>query len=224
MVELGLLKKIDVLSGLTDRDLEDFGRHLTPVHLDKGYCLFYRNDQSSGLYFLSKGSLQIIIDNEANKEIIVYTIVQGDIVGEMTLFDNSARSATVVALEECRLYKIRNSKFIELMSVYPAIAINLSRILVDRLHAANDMIERLGMMDGGQRVAHYLKALIIREGKLENAWYCLSKKPTYRHISQRLGVSEKTVYRTVQSMLKEGNIDIKGRKLMVKQGFLDSIH
>ena len=224
MVELGLLKKIDTLSGLTDHDLEDFGRHITTVHLDKGSYLFYRNDPSSGLYLVSKGSLQIIIDNETNKEIIVYTIMQGDIVGEMTLFDDSARSATVVALEECRLYKIRDSKFIELMNVYPAIAINLSRILIDRLHAANDMIERLGMMDGNQRVAHYLKALIMREGTLENAWYCLPKKPTYRHISQRLGVSEKTVYRTVQTMLKEGNIDIKGRKLMIKQGFLDNIH
>lgn len=224
MSELGLLKNIDVLSGLAGHDLEDFGKHVTPVHLDKGSHLFYRNDPSSGLYLVSKGSLQIIIDNEANKEIIVYTIMQGDIVGEMTLFDESARSATVIALEECRLYKISNSKFIELMNTFPNIAVNLSRVLIDRLHAANDMIERLGMMDGSQRVAHYLKTLIMRDGTLEDSWYSLPKKPTYRFISQRLGVSEKTVYRTVQTMLQDGNITIEGRKLMVKQDFLDSIH
>jgi CRP-like cAMP-binding protein len=224
MVELGLLKNIDALSGLTDQNLEDFGKHVTSVHLDKGSHLFYRNDPSSGLYFVSQGSLQIIIDNEANKEIIVYTIMQGDIVGEMTLFDESARSATVIALEECRLCKISNNKFIELMNTFPKIAINLSRVLIDRLHAANSMIERLGMMDGNQRVAHYLKTLIMRDGTLEDSWYSLPKKPTYRFISQRLGVSEKTVYRTVQTMLQDGNITIKGRKLMVKQDFLDSIH
>lgn len=223
MVYFPQIKNSILLSGLADHELADFSKYLTPVHLEKNAYLFYRNDQSVGLYMLSKGSLQIIIDNDTSKEIIVYTVLQGDIVGEMTLYDETARSATVIAQEDCLLYKINKSKFIELLMIYPSIAVNLSKILINRLHAANDTIERLGMMSGNQKVTHFLKTLALREGSLENESFYLYKKPTYRQISKRLGLSEKTVYRTMQFLSKKGDIDIKGRKLFIKQSLIDSI-
>lgn len=223
MPDISLFEKISVLSGLDRKELEDFARHAMPVHLEKGSYLFYRNDKSTGVYLLAEGSLQVIMDNEDNKEIIVYTINEGDIVGEMTMFSGAERSAAAVALEECRLYKLNNSKFIELMNLYPSIAVNLSKTLVDRLHAANSMIERLGMMDGTERVAHFLRALAMREGIERDEWLHLVKKPTYKQISQRLGVSEKTVYRTMQGLAKNGDIVIKGRQLALKKGFTNRL-
>ena len=141
MINAHSLDGIGICYGLDERQLEEMARHFVPVHLDKGSFLFYRNDHSTGLYIVAQGSLQIIIDNDNNKEIVVYTIGKGDIVGEMTLFSEEERSATAVALEECRLFKIKNSKFIELLSTYPIVGVNLARILIDRLHAAEDAEE-----------------------------------------------------------------------------------
>lgn len=216
MGDIALLKQVKIFAGLTDREFEDLSRRLIPVHLEKGDRLFYRHDQTSGLYIVAQGSIQIIIDSDANKEIIVYTINQGDIVGEMSIFNNKLRSATAVALEECRLFKISNEKFIELMHIYPTIAVNLCKTLVDRLLAANEMIERLGAMDGMERVTSFLNALVVREGVKDGDMYRLDNRPTYRQISNRLGVSEKTIYRTMRALAKTGDIMIKGRKLFVK--------
>ncbi len=197
-------------------------RQFAPVSLSKGSFLFYRNDESQGIYFVTKGSFQIIIDNEESKEIIVYTIGDGDILGEMSLFTNMNRSATAVALAPSKLYKISNTKFIEMMKRYPDIAINLTQILVERLLSANETIERLGAMDGKQRVAHFLRALIMREGSEDGKKMVLKSRPTYYQISQRLGISEKTVYRTISSLAKDGIIDIKGRGLVVDRSFLNT--
>jgi len=222
MGDITFLKKINILAGLTDRELEDIERRLTPVRLEKSDRLFYRHDKSSGLYLLTKGSLQIIIDNDANREIIVYTIRQGDIVGEMSLFNsNQLRSATAVALEKSLLFRISNEKFIDIMNVYPTIGVNLSRTLVERLLAVNEMIERLGAMDGNERVTHFLQALVAREGVRDGAWNRLDNRPTYRQISHRLGVSEKTVYRTMRALASSGDIEIKGRQLFVKASIAD---
>ncbi|MDH5478413.1 MAG: Crp/Fnr family transcriptional regulator [Nitrospinota bacterium] len=221
MIKIGSLKSLWVLKGLSDSEIEDVGRNLAPVSLEKGAYLFYRNDQSSGIYFLSRGSLQITIDNDENKEIIVYVIMQGDIVGEMSLFSHSERSATVVALEKCLLYKISPDKFLELMMLYPTIGVNLSRILIERLNEANAIIERLGTMDGPGRVSNFIKSLALRTGDFDEEFYRIRRKPTHRIISQRLGLSEKTVYRAMHDLLDNQTIEVRDGSLYVKKSFVE---
>ncbi|VAX25719.1 hypothetical protein MNBD_NITROSPINAE02-19 [hydrothermal vent metagenome] len=221
MSDASSLREVAILEGLSDKDLEDMAKRLIPVRYSKGQYLFYRNDKSTGLYFVVGGSIQIIIDNELNKEIVVYTISKGDVVGEMSLFSNEKRSATAVALEESHLFKVHNEKFIELMHNHPSIAVNLARVLIDRLLAANEMIERLGAMDGTERVIHFLKSLAAREGVQNGDVSRLENRPTYRQISQRLGVSEKTIYRTMRALVKKGDIEIHGRQLTLNPSIVN---
>lgn len=221
MNELELVKSINIFSGLDDRETAEVARRLAYLKSDKGSYLFYRNDESDGLYFVAKGLFQIIIDNEANKEIIVYTVGKGDILGEMSLFGNHKRSATAVALEESRLCKISNEKFLELMRHFPVIGVNMTKVLISRLLAANEMIERLGAMDGEERIIHFLKSMMAREGALKDNSYMMANRPTYRQISQRLGVSEKTVYRTMRHLAGAGMLELGGKKLVMTKSFMD---
>lgn len=221
MSDISILRGINVLAGLGELELMEIARRLIPLKIEKGERLFYRNDVSSGIYFVTEGSFQVIIDNDASREIIVYTIKKGDIIGEMALFNNNLRSATAVALEKSRLFKISNEQFVEVMRLYPDVAVNFSRILIDRLLAANETIERLGAMDGTERVTSYIRSLARREGAREkNGDYILSVRPTYQQISQRLGISEKTIYRTMRHLADEGKIQITGRKLIAKVALL----
>ncbi len=221
MNDVEALKSIDVFSGLTDPELKELVEALFPVRVNKGSYLFFRKDPSVGIFFVVQGSFQIIIDNDANKEITVYTIKQGGILGELSLFTNHVRSATAVSLEDSRLFKTSNERFIELMQKFPTIGVNLCKSLVERLLAANEMIERLGAMDGTERVVSYIRALVEREGRPDGENVVVDHRPTYYEISQRLGVSEKTIYRTVKSVEKTGAITVKGRKLSMKRDFLE---
>lgn len=221
MNDIDTLREITILADVPESDLQKISTQVTPVNLAKGSYLFYRNDESGWLYLVAAGSLQVIIDNDANREIIVYTIESGDIVGEMSLFSNILRSATAVALEDTKLYKIENHTFIEIMNVCPIIGTNLSRALISRLLSANKMIERLGAMDGTERVTDFIKALVAREGvKDSEGLYRVDNRPTYNDIAQRLGVSEKTVYRTMRVLAKDGVIKVVGKKLIVSASIL----
>jgi CRP-like cAMP-binding protein len=211
---------VGIFDGLDARQTADVQARLTTVKLHKGGYLFYRNDLSDSVYVVESGAFQIIIDNDANREIIVYTIGAGNIIGEMTLFTGGLRTATVVALEEAVLYKVSNQRFVSLIHDYPVIGVNLSRILIERLVSANEMIERLGAMDGSERVADFLMALMEREGERQGDEYALDNRPTYYQISHRLGVSEKTIYRTVRQLAKEGHVRVKGRKLFMTVAFM----
>lgn len=220
MTDLDKLKIFGVFEGLTDHELEEVSRCVVSVSIKKGAYLFYRNDITSGMFFVISGRFQIIIDNESNKEITVYTVAKGDFIGEMSLYSDGIRSATAVALKDATLYKISNKDFIALLRSNAIIGVNLSKALVSRLLAANEMIERLGAMDGSERVADYLKALAAREGTLSKDSFNL-ERPTYQQMSLRLGLSEKTIYRSMRDLALVGLITMKGRKLIIRKELVE---
>lgn len=222
MDDLELISQINVFSGLGGNEIAEVARRLAPLRVEKGSYLFYRDDRSDGMFFVARGLFQIIIDNDANREIIVYTVGKGDILGEMSLFGEHKRSATAVALEESRLFKIPNERFLDLMRIYPPVGVNMANVLIGRLLAANEMIERLGAMDGSERIEHFIKSLLAREGVETGDKYVMEKRPTYRQISQRLGISEKTVYRTMRALAENGSIHLGGKRLEMLTSFMKS--
>jgi CRP-like cAMP-binding protein len=221
MSDVDILKRASVFSGIPDSDLATIAQKTAFMKVDKGSYIFYRGDPSDGVYFVATGSVQIIIDSDDNREIIVYSVEDGGVIGELSIFENHHRSATAVTISDAKLFKIANERFVEIIKRFPSVAVNLSRILVNRLLAANVMIERMGTMDGMERVADFIRALAAREGTLRDGLYVLPR-PTYSQISHRLGISEKTVYRTMRQMADDGTITIEGRGLIVPKSFVDS--
>ncbi|MBF0291596.1 MAG: Crp/Fnr family transcriptional regulator [Nitrospinae bacterium] len=221
MISVDVLRKAGIFKGFSDGDLTAILQKAAFMEVGKGSYIFYRGDPSDGVYFVVEGSVQVIIDSDDKREIIVYSVDEGDILGELSIFENHSRSATAIAITDARLLRIANDDFVDTINRRPSVAINLSKILVDRLRAANVMIERMGTMDGARRVADFVKALAVREGTLQDGAYVLPK-PAYGQISHRLGISEKTVYRTMRQMTADGKITIKGRGLIVPKNFVNS--
>ena len=221
MSDVDILKRASVFSGIPDSDLATIAQKTAFMKVDKGSYIFYRGDPSDGVYFVATGSVQIIIDSDDNREIIVYSVEDGGVIGELSIFENHHRSATAVTISDAKLFKIANERFVKIINRFPSIAVNLSRILVNRLLAANVMIERMGTMDGTERVADFIKALAAREGILRDGQYVLPR-PKNSQISHRLGISEKTVYRTIRQMADDGTITIEGRGLIVPKSFVDA--
>jgi CRP-like cAMP-binding protein len=63
--------------------------------------------------------------------------------GEMTLFDNSPRSATAIALQDTLTLRLRREPLIALSRQYPDLSLELINVLSQRLREANDQIAQL---------------------------------------------------------------------------------
>ena len=75
----------------------DLGR---PVRLRSGEVLLDANDTSDGPYVLERGALHIYIRNSAGDEIELATLQPGAVLGEMSLFGESTRSASCCAITD----------------------------------------------------------------------------------------------------------------------------
>jgi NTE family protein len=107
------------------------------VELGGGEILFREGDPSDSLYLLMSGRLQAIVTTPEGRGQIVGEIGRGESVGEMGLFSAQPRTATVMAVRDSVLARIELAVFREILKEAPTLALNLNRVIIERLQRRN---------------------------------------------------------------------------------------
>ncbi|MCC6533525.1 MAG: GGDEF domain-containing protein [Burkholderiales bacterium] len=105
------------------------------VCLRSGAVLLELGQRNALIYLLLSGRLAIYLDADAN--IPVAHVEPGECVGEISIIDEEAASASVIALEPSRLLVTNAAQLWELMAEEPALALNLMHILAERIRRNN---------------------------------------------------------------------------------------
>lgn len=106
------------------------------IELSAGEDLLKEGDVGNVMYWVVEGKLAVFREQDGQR-IDLGTINQHELVGEMSFLDDQPRSATVQAIEECRLLPIPNGKFSEVLNNQPRWFKSLVKVLSDRLRSTN---------------------------------------------------------------------------------------
>lgn len=98
----------------------------------KGQTLFTKGSDSDCVYFIRKGSIGLFIGDK-RRERPIKVLAEGDILGEMGLIDNKPRSATAVALKDCRVVVMKRMEFNYLTNHKNDFLVALIKTLTNRL-------------------------------------------------------------------------------------------
>jgi CRP/FNR family cyclic AMP-dependent transcriptional regulator len=101
----------------------------------KGETVIRQNDNVAAeeMFFVRSGSVTVAINGK-----IVETVTRGGIFGELAMIDRSPRSATVTAREDTVLVPISQRTFLVFAQAMPLFAIEVMRILAERLRVMNE--------------------------------------------------------------------------------------
>lgn len=115
-------------------------------------------DTSESLYYIVKGSVAVVIEDNDGREMIVTYLNPGQYFGEMGLFDenNTARSAWIKAKTGCEVAEVSYTQFHTLIKDDPDLLLNLSGQLVNRLKDTTQKVGDLAFLDVSGRVARTL--------------------------------------------------------------------
>ena len=94
-----------------------------------GQSIFVEGDASQDLMFA-------VLDGEVDivrRQNVVATITPGGVFGEMALLDQLPRSASAVAKTDCRVAAVTEYRFTRLVLQNPQFALEMMRLLVERL-------------------------------------------------------------------------------------------
>jgi len=107
-------------------DIFNESQYATPHQADE--VIFSAGDIGHEMYLVIKGKIEISIDNK-----VLETIESGGFFGEMAIIEDMPRSANARCLNDCKLVKINEKRFYELIEEVPFFAQEVMKVMAHRL-------------------------------------------------------------------------------------------
>jgi CRP-like cAMP-binding protein len=156
---VALLSHVPVFEELAAEDLERVADVAVPRHFEAGQVVFREGDDSDTCYVVSTGHARAIRSHSDGRTITLATFGPDDIFGELAMFDDEKRSATVEAVEAVDAIAILGSDMRRLLREHPELAVKLVTALGRRLRAANERLARQSFQTVQSRVAQVVSQL-----------------------------------------------------------------
>ncbi len=127
------LAALELLRDMRPRDLDALTAELEWQGLPGGWVLFREGERDDSLFIVVAGRLGVVTADADGREAIISHISPGETVGEMALLSGAPRSATVVALRDSELVRLKRESFEKLADQHPGLMRFITRLLVQRL-------------------------------------------------------------------------------------------
>jgi CRP/FNR family transcriptional regulator len=158
---IALLARVPVFSALGEEDLVKVAEVAVPRRFGAGEVVFREGDESNTCYIVRSGHARAVREHSDGRSITLANFGPGDIFGELAMFDNERRSATVETLEETEAIAILGGDTRRLLREHPDIAIKLVAALGRRLRETNERLTRQSFQTVQSRVASVLVQLVV---------------------------------------------------------------
>ena len=176
----------------------------------KNAIMVSEGDETDSLYIVLAGRAKVFVADENGREVQLNQIGPGEYFGEVTL-DGGPRSASVMALEECRCAVVKRAELTAFLERNPEFALHLVRKLAHRVRMLTDSVRSLALMDVYGRVARLLLELAEeRDGRL-----VVEESLTHRDIASRVGASREMISRIFSDLTDGGYVRKEDRHLVI---------
>ncbi len=129
-----ILDKIPLFRGIDDRFLKEMSLHLRPLVFTPGEYVFKEGDKGNEMFFVIRGELEVISGKEA---VVKNKLIDGDFFGEIALFKNVNRTATIRAITYSDLYILDKDVFDYCLKQFPGITDQIKETAEKRFNESN---------------------------------------------------------------------------------------
>ncbi len=137
------LKQIFLFQNLEEDMLQDLCAHLRVRNLKPEEFLFKKNDPADSLFIINNGKLKIIAQDSQGTQLVLNQIGAGELVGEISLFDASPRTASVAAAEDSTVFELRRDDFFNLIRAKPDMALSILHSMSMRMRYNTEFIQKV---------------------------------------------------------------------------------
>ncbi len=205
-----LLAAVPVFETLERADLERIAQFAVPRDFQEGEVVFREGDESDTCYIVRSGRARAIRTHAGGRTLTLATFGPGDIFGELALFENERRSATVETLEPTSALAVLGPDMRRLMSEHAGISMRLAIALGRRLRETNERLARQSFQTVQSRVAVVLAQLVDQEAGEDGCRGDVLVTATQADLAQLAGSSRESASRFL-AVLERAGVISQGR-------------
>ncbi len=205
MVSTELLREIDLFADFDDKTVEALAGQAEVRTLKRGDMLFAENDAPSDLFVTISGRIAMVNRSIDGRESVVALMEDGDLFGEMPLFDGRNRSTDGRALEPSEVLVIPYKPLKAIYSNDPSQLWRVVELLASRLRTMDGVLADSVFLDVTGRTA---KRLLEIAGDSDD----FSLPVTQEELAGMVGASRERVNKAIASFVRLGWIDQRDRR------------
>ena len=129
---INIIKEISFFEDFNDNELYFFSKQLSLRAVPKDTVLFKEGEVGDYLFFIVEGSVEVRLAT-VNAKCVIATYGYGQCVGEMSLLDDYARSATVVVMESSELLILTKKNMDRIVEENPTVGVKIFKSMAKNL-------------------------------------------------------------------------------------------
>jgi len=181
----------------------------------KRSLVFDQGDPTRLVYLVKRGRVRISRLTPDGKEVTVAMLGAGDLFGEETLFEEQPRTTVATCMEESLLCTARADDLFALLSRNPTLALNVAKVLNERLGTASATIEDLAYARVPERIVHLFERLAVEHGVPSSDGVRIDVRLTHADIASLIGSTRETVSLEMSNLLRAGRLRSEGRFIVL---------
>ena len=136
-----LLKGIDIFESLSVSELAAIASVAEVTDIPAGRIIIEEGSFGETMYLIIQGEVSVIKELGSVNEIEIDRIKPGEYCGEMALFEDVERSASIRTEMKCNFMVLHKQEFREIVREYPQIALEICKVLSGRIRKLHKKIE-----------------------------------------------------------------------------------
>jgi CRP/FNR family cyclic AMP-dependent transcriptional regulator len=190
------LRTLPIFADLDDDAIEHLAGMVVYKQVPKGAFIVTQNERGNCMFLLVSGRVKVSLASPDGKELALSYLEAPGHFGEMSLVDSEPRSADVIAVTDVEV-----------------LALSLIATLSRRLRHTISRLEDMAFHDATHRVMRVL--LNVATASYEVRGVPVIAGLTHYEIATLAGTSRETASRIISSLVKDGVLATKGRRIVV---------
>jgi CRP-like cAMP-binding protein len=199
-----VLDKTDLFGAMPPELIEELKHRAALVKYRRGDLLFSKGDEATELYVIVSGRIAIAAPASDDRESVLSVLGAGALLGEVSLFDGGARSATARALTTAQAITLSFDDVRDVLRRQPELLWTVLEILARRLRATDEALADAVFLDVTGRTAKRL--LELADGEKE-----FRIPLTQEELAGMVGASRERVNKAIATFVRLGWLELTGR-------------
>jgi len=196
-------------------DLDNFLSHCHSKRYPNRATIIYEGDKCDTLYYIIKGSVTVILEDDDDKEVVIAYLNPGDFFGDMGLFGQAEeRSAWCRARTACEIAEISYTNFNSYVRSHPEIVFTIGQQMAHRLRNTTRKVGDLAFYYVTGRIARTLIELSKEPDAMTHP-DGMQIKITRQEIGRIVNCSREMAGRVLKTLEEQDLISVSGKTIVV---------
>ncbi len=217
---VNIISTIPLFNGLPEDQISAIKKIAVEKQFNRGEIIFSDGDEGNGFFVIAEGRVKVFKVSTEGKEQILHIFGRGQPFGEVPVFTGQKFPANAQAIDKTRVLFFQRASFVELISAYPSLALNMLAIMSKKLRQFAVQIENLSLKEMPARLASYL-IFLADEQKTDDV---VNLKISKGQLASILGTIPETLSRVFAKLSSRNLISVDGKKIsLLDRGGLEDL-